>query len=450
MTTATATAIATAMTSTVITNSPPTSVSAEGEEGNDNDSHCCDSIGLTISVSADQHDNDAKMMDGGGGGAPQNSVRNGSDQADLIAALEDRVRDLEEKLSTLSMMLALQPQSPKQDRSVGFVRRSPPVTSTSPSPPGSGGLSIDGTSSSGTSSPPVTFRSLASFATIPSSNVPVLESPTPVMRGNRGRPGFGKPVSPSRYEAPDSPGEPVAGNRPTRKINRNLSYRILHAPDSQLDLTSAFHGGTGDRSDTGSEETEDPNRNHAKATDDDDTPDGSPEMPIRSADDSFEQACRVPTLDSLPGSSRTSPILSKDPAVNMVLSPDTVKDSNGAKKADGMPSPASFAGVTSPNGGVNDNNHDSRSSLRGTLATPPGTVRKSAASTTNSKNSATSAVANGIGAAAVTSESGSVSKAPKKKSNIKSKWLDYLNSVQDTNYDTDKQMEGKEHNRCKN
>jgi len=34
-----------------------------------------------------------------------------------------------------------------------------------------------------------------------------------------------------------------------------------------------------------------------------------------------------------------------------------------------------------------------------------------------------------------------VPKHKKKKSNIKSKWLDYLNSVQESNYDTDKQME---------
>jgi hypothetical protein len=36
-------------------------------------------------------------------------------------------------------------------------------------------------------------------------------------------------------------------------------------------------------------------------------------------------------------------------------------------------------------------------------------------------------------------------KHKKKRSNIKSKWLDYLNSVQESNYDTDKQMEGEKH-----
>ncbi len=351
-----------------------------------------------------------------------------TDQAH-VEALEDRVRDLEEKLSTLSMLLLQQNQrlSPRSQR------KSPPSSPESMS-------QYDDSSSL---SPPSTpFRSLASFATLPSSNVPVLESPTPVMsrryRQSRGNSktkntngdnnnllsGFSLPYehrSPRQHRTP---------SRHRRALSKNLSYHILHADDSELDFRGNRSTSSSDEEDRGSTTT-----NHD------------------STDDSFERTCQVPSLDSLPGSSRTSPILSKDPAIARVLSPEQVQQESLQSSQEMSSSQCSSsvdkkieATVATPSlteevvqASGTRNRSGSIASLarnRSSSITSHNNTRPRSGSVNSSRHNTNHSVA-------ASEMSNSETKHKKKKSNIKSKWLDYLNSVQESNYDTDKQMEGK-------
>jgi hypothetical protein len=170
-----------------------------------------------------------------------------------------------------------------------------------------------------------------------------------------------------------------------------------------------------------------------------------------SNDDSFEHACRVPTLDSLPGSSRTSPIHSKDPIVAGVLSPDSLNVNDidkgggavGCSPNDTKMPPAPFGGGK---GGDNTIQQQERDVVSGNVVSGKDpsikTVGISNSSSNIKINSNSNININSNSATNDGSEQGP--KHKKKKSNIKSKWLDYLNSVQESNYDTDKQMEGKE------
>jgi len=355
----------------------------------------------------------------------QQEPQQNSDQA-YAEALEERVRDLEEKLSTLSMLLLQQNQrlSPRSQR------KSPPSSPESMS-------QYDDSSSL---SPPSTpFRSLASFATIPSSNVPVLESPTPVMsrryRQNRAKnktnntngdninllSGFSLPYehrSPRQHRTP---------SRHRRGLSKNLSYHILHSNDSELDLR-ANRSTSSDEEDRGSSTT-----NHD------------------SMDDSFERACQVPSLDSLPGSSRTSPILSKDPVVARVLSPEQAQQESLQSSQEMSSSQCSSSvdkktetTVAAPplmEEAVQASETRNRS---GSIASLARKRSSSIASHNNTRprsgsiNSSRHTTNHSVAASEI---SNSENKHKKKKSNIKSKWLDYLNSVQESNYDTDKQME---------
>lgn len=300
-----------------------------------------------------------------------------------VVALEDRVRDLEVKLSTLSMLLLQQNQRHSHHRKPSSPESSIGDSSASP--------------------PETPFRSL-SFATIPSSNVPVLDSPAPVSRRYRKSGSAFDECSPSleqnRFRRRSS--------KMARGLRNNLSYRILHERDSMLDLRSVDGSG----SDGGSSENEILRANQ-------DSGNG-----IRS-DDSFEKACRVPTLDSLPGSSRTSPILSQDQTINRLLTPDNLKDIQSAKDFQDKnelktPSaPSLFGNIPNPTSS-NSNINDRRTSFGKDVSS----TSIPDISVANSAISDTSAI-----------------KRQKKASSIKSKWLDYLNSVQDSNYDTDKQME---------
>ena len=311
--------------------------------------------------------------------------------------LEERVRDLEEKLSTLSMLLMQQNQNQRHSTS-------PKSQSHQPSSPGS----YDDSCSL---SPPTTpFRSLSSFATIRSSNVPVLESPTPISRRYRGS--SNNNISSSNHQ--DALGDfylPYEHRSPKQKHNRNLSrgirnnlsYHILHAPDSELDT-----------------------RNPGLSSDDGGSSIGN------QTDDSFEKAYRVPTLDSLPGSSRTSPILSKDPIVAGILSPIENDQLDGSQASTSVSSSVDKANSSSTPEATQDSPtaHQNAETLQ-VSETKDSSNRTSSNNNNNNNNNSLSEISNS-----------ETTKHKKKKSNIKSKWLDYLNSVQDSNYDTDKQMEG--------
>ena len=350
-------------------------------------------------------------------------VPDNSEQAHVVA-LEDRVRDLEVKLSTLSMLLLQQNQrqqlSPRNNNYYSNNNQHQNNKSSLSSP--------DSSACDSSISPPTTpYRSLASFATIPTSNVPVLESPTPVSRRYRN-------TSSSDYSQNSDDHDRFGdfhftsrnhGNnnnnisKISQSLRSNLSYQILHAPNNELDLrissSSSVNDG-GSSLDAGSE-NDSVLRNINKTI-------GSTNL---SNDDSFEHACRVPTLDSLPGSSRTSPIQSKDPIVAGVLSPDSLVNVKGSGSVGGSPHSSTTLPPTPFLGGDNKNDIQQERDIasgKDVSLTILGTSNTSSNSATNDG-----------------SEQGSNHK--KKKSNIKSKWLDYLNSVQESNYDTDKQMEGK-------
>mmetsp|Transcript_17618 Transcript_17618/g.43962 ORF Transcript_17618/g.43962 Transcript_17618/m.43962 type:complete len:826 (-) Transcript_17618:1419-3896(-) len=342
-----------------------------------------------------------------------------------VDALEERVRDLEEKLSTLSMLLL------QQNQRLSPQRKSPP------SSPDSMSHSYD---SSSLSPPTTPFRSLASFATIPSSNVPVLESPTPVMstssrryRSDRGNNKSGKTNGDNILSGFSLPYEHRSPRQQTKKLPRrglskNLSYHILHSNDSELDFRNASGRNSSDEDDRGSSTTD------------------------HQTDDSFERACHVPSLDSLPGSSRTSPILSSDPVVARVLSPEQtskpqesleMSSSSSVEKKTLSPPP-----LTSPSQSAHSNAESVSKIKRRNRSNsfPIINMRNRSSSITSnntsriSMSSKNNTAINNNNSMSEISNSGDT-KHKKKKSNIKSKWLDYLNSVQESNYDTDKQME---------
>jgi hypothetical protein len=374
--------------------------------------------------------------------APDNS-----DQAHVVA-LEDRVRDLEEKLSTLSMLLLQQNQRQQlSPRNNNYYSNSNHHHHQNNNSNKSSSSSPDSSACDSSISPPTTpYRSLASFATIPSSNVPVLESPTPVSRRYRNTSSgdysqnsddhdrfcdFSLPYQ-QRQRSPRHFTSRNHGNNNNNNINiskisqslrSNLSYQILHAPNNELDLrissSSSINGGgssldTGSENDSALRSNSSSNINKTIGTN-------------LSNDESFEHACRVPTLDSLPGSSRTSPIQSKDPIVAGVLSPDSLVNVKGGGSMGGSPHSSTTMPPAPFLGGGKGGDQQERDIKDATLKI---------LGTSNSSGNINSNSATNDG-----SEQGT--KHKKKKSNIKSKWLDYLNSVQESNYDTDKQMEGK-------
>ena len=356
-----------------------------------------------------------------------------------VEALEERVRDLEEKLSTLSMLLQQQNQR--------HATNSPRTPLHHPSSPDS---DSNGDDSSSMSSPATPFRSLASFATIPSSNVPVLESPTPVMsRRYRSKTNNTNDSSHRRnsqqdllasFSMPYEHRSPEKTKRHRRGLSKNLSYHILHASDRDHLIDSA--GGGGVSSD-----------------------DGGNSSIEHQTDDSFERACQVPSLDSLPGSSRSSPILSRDPIVAGALSPiakhqedqqplssqaGSSSDSSVEKATNSSSSAAANAventNVETPQASETRDQSSSFSTIRRRRASSfsvTSTRNRSSSFSTRNRSGSISSKNHASGNNNSLSEiSNGETKHKKKKSNIKSKWLDYLNSVQDSTYDTDLQMEG--------
>lgn len=258
---------------------------------------------------------------------------------------------------------------------------------------------------------------------IPSSSVPVLESPTPVSRRYRSS-------NKSDFNGSDSfdddctlPYEERIRNRDKNALNRstlrtNLSFHILHTRDSELDLRRNARGGSNADDLVGGEDADVSNSKLNIA--------GNGLRTIQNHED-FDKSMRIPSLDSLPGSSRTSPIQSSDPAIAKVLSSESFisKKIEETEKQKNKNQPKCTANppleASRPN-----KDREEASAIEGS-ATNRVRLRSMSISTSASCNGKTS--------------DGTTPKHQKKKSNIKSKWLDYLNSVQDANYDTDKQME---------
>mmetsp|Transcript_6507 Transcript_6507/g.7382 ORF Transcript_6507/g.7382 Transcript_6507/m.7382 type:complete len:835 (+) Transcript_6507:3-2507(+) len=301
-----------------------------------------------------------------------------------VVALEERVRDLEEKLSILSMLLSQphrtisnhyrqQQQMPKND-SITMIR--------SPLP----------SSSARSVSPSSPFRSLTSYSNMPSSTAPVLESPIPIA---------------TRYQRNDDLKSNHICNchefdelpvRHNNKSRQNLSFQILHAPNDTLDLS----GGNAD--DASGYINDDPKL--------------------------VDAMMRIPSLDSLPGSARTSPVLLSSSFADARLSPDS-----SLSKTDKESSC--------------DNDNSGHTSINLTALSPPPNDSKCNIierddAKTKVKDVVTTVDKISENSCSITSSNISSSDIPKnkkKKCNIESKWLDYLNSVQESNYDTDKQME---------
>jgi hypothetical protein len=306
-----------------------------------------------------------------------------------VAALEERVRDLEEKLCTLSLLLS-QPQRilPKhchhqqqQQQHQLPENNSMKINHSPPSP-------INSVRSVSPSSSP--FRSLSSYTNMPLSTAPVLESPTPIV---------------THYQSIDDD-DNFKSNRDNcdcslsfedrrrqnkshhRGMRNNLSFQILHGSNDTLDL-SGVNSIDGDASGN----------------------------IIRDASKLADAMLRVPSLDSLPGSERTSPVLRlpSSPVIAARLSPN-----------------ASLLKEDKENCFYNNGNSVNISTKLRALLSPP--ISKSNNEHDDDKIATTK------------DADGDTPKHKKKKSNMKSKWLDYLNSVQESNYDTDKQMEGKKDN----
>uniref|UniRef100_A0A7S4EE94 Uncharacterized protein n=1 Tax=Pseudo-nitzschia australis TaxID=44445 RepID=A0A7S4EE94_9STRA len=317
-----------------------------------------------------------------------------------VSALEDRVRDLEEKLSTLSMLLLQKKQIQSPENSTYSI--SPPTTP---------------------------FRSLESLGTIISSNVPVLESPIPISSRYRNKSGFDNSAGLRNVSLPYETRRKRNSNNNSNelescKLRNNLSFHILHASNSELDLRSIADGGSNHG---------DGDENHLANNKADTNCVGGSLHTIHHNED-YENAIGTPTLDSLPGSSRTSPIQSKNPVVARVLSSEKFISSE-AKRIDIQ----------------NNNNHNSdeigdshKTTFRAAKLDTSNankdrneSTEKDAAATIGMNISHNSSSTNTNGNDGTTD----APKHQKKKSSMKSKWLDYLDSVQESNYDTDKQME---------
>jgi hypothetical protein len=376
---------------------PPSSsspISFRDEEGDDNDndndrrqhSHPYreEDPHILSSIMRKQTHTD-KCGGGRGGGEEEGLTELSPDQEksekSRVAALEERVRDLEEKLSTLSLLL-LQPQRifPKysqQQHHQSPENSSMKIDHSPPSP-------INSVRSVSPSSSP--FRSLSSYTNIPLSTAPVLESPTPIathyqsidddddFKSNRDNCDCSLPYEDRRRQ----------NKSRHRGMRNNLSFQILHDNNDTLDLSGV------------------------NSIDDD----ASGNI-IRDASKLADAMLRIPSLDSLPGSERTSPVphLPSSPVIAARLSPNASLLKEDKEK--------SF-----------DNNGNSvniSTKLRALLSPP---INKSNNEHDDDKTTATK------------DADGDTPKHKKKKSNSKSKWLDYLNSVQESNYDTDKQMEG--------
>eukprot|EP00536_Pseudo-nitzschia_multiseries_P011624 jgi/Psemu1/67980/estExt_Genemark1.C_4060011 len=335
---------------------------------------------------------------------PNGSTQQQHRSPSQVAALEDRVRDLEEKLSTLSMILLRQSQQQqcpnREDNSIKSI--SPPTTP---------------------------FRCIEPLESIDSSNNPVLESPTPVPRSYRNKPNFDESDVFSNIPLPYQERRnrsDINNSNETYKLRNNLSYHILHASNSELDLRSC-DGNSGNRD-------EDRTNHAADNSESDANGDGVGAGNLHTIHNNkeYDNAIRVPSLDSLPGSSRTSPIQSQNPVVAKVLSSENFI-SNQSEKTEYQ---------------INaNNNSDSvgespKFTFRGSNFDTSSARKKRSESIGNDTTaSVRTIVGSGSGNTKVGDGTADTPKHQKKKSNIKSKWLDYLNSVQDAHYDTDKQME---------
>jgi hypothetical protein len=391
--------------------SSPISFRDEEKEGNDNDNDNDNDSDRRqhlnpyreedtpiISSIMRQQTQTGKCGGGGGRGEEEELAELSPDQEISekirVTALEERVRDLEEKLSTLSLLLSQsqrilpkhsqqqQQQQHHQSPENNFMK----INHSPPSP-------INSVRSISPSSSP--FRSLSSYTNMPSSTAPVLESPAPMA---------------THYQSindDDDDDDDFKSNRVNcncslpyedrRRQNKsrhcgmrnNLSFQILHGPNDTLDLSGV---------------------NSIDVV-------ASSGNIIRDQSKLADAMLRIPSLDSLPGSERTSPVLH-------------------------LPSSPVIAARLPPNGSLlkedkehcfgNNGNGDKISTKLRALLSPP--LNKS--NNEHNDDDKTTTVR----------DDGDTPKHKKKKSNIKSKWLDYLNSVQESNYDTDKQMEGKKNN----
>jgi len=132
---------------------------------------------------------------------------------------------------------------------------------------------------------------------------------------------------------------------------------------------------------------------------------------------------RVPSLDSLPGSSRTSPVLTPSTVAATLLSSEPrLSKRDRENRVDGV-----------INGLKCERNNNK-------AVADEASVTIIDTSSDNSFKKNTSSICENIHNSTGSGDNINP-KHTKKKSNIKSKWLDYLDSVQGTSYDTDKQME---------
>ena len=386
--------------------SSPISFRDEEEDGDDNDNdndrrhhpHLFreQDPPILCSIMRQQTQTD-KCGGGGGGGGEEELAELSPDQEksekSCVAALEERVRDLEEKLSTLSLLLS-QPQrmlpnysqQQQQQQHQSPEKNSMKINHCLPSP-------INSVRSVSPSSSP--FRSLSSYTNMPLSTAPVLESPAPIathyqsidddddddddddFKSNRNNCDCSLPYEDRRRQ----------NKSRHRNMRNNLSFQILHGTNDTLDLSGV-------------------NSIDSVAS-------GNI---TRDASKLADAMLRIPSLDSLPGSERTSPVplLPSSPVIAAPNASLLKEDRENSSNNNGNRANIStkLRAFLSPHINKSNNEHDDDRTT-----------------TTTAKDA-----------------DGDTPEHKKKKSNIKSKWLDYLNSVQESNYDTDKQMEGKKNN----
>lgn len=384
--------------------SSPISFRDEEEDGDDNDNdndrrqhpHLCREQDPPILCSIMRQQTQTDKCGGGQGGEEEELAELSPDQEksekSCVAALEERVRDLEEKLSTLSLLLS-QPQrmlpNYSQQQQQQHHHQSPEnnsmkINHSLPSP-------INSVRSVSPSSSP--FRSLSSYTNMPLSTAPVLESPTPIathyqsidddddddFKSNRDNCDCSLPYEDRRRQ----------NKSRHRGMRNNLSFQILHGTNDTLDLSGVNSIDTVASSNI-----------------------------TRDASKLADAMLRIPSLDSLPGSERTSPVplLPSSPVITARLSLN-----------------ASLLKEDRENSSNNNGNRVNISTKLRALLSPH--INKSNNEHDDDRTTA-----------ATKDADGDTPERKKKKSNMKSKWLDYLNSVQESNYDTDKQMEGKKNN----
>jgi hypothetical protein len=304
-------------------------------------------------------------------------------QQQYSQTLEERVRELEEKLATLSILLQQNHRRPP----------GPPAYSPPQSP-----LADE------LQQTPCVITDDSFMMMMTSTPSGLLDSPPPQ------RPSLKKHV-------------------------RNLSYRVLHTEDF----------------------AKTPDRSPPPACSDDEagmTPHSvgmtiSEEMmPTPENPNIFLPATLPGSMDKTPSQNATGvPTLSLSPATKATPDPN-VKNENGHDRPPTDISNPSSKQDTSPMSVLNCSNPSQESVSNNHKETPP--IKKSSSlSSTTSRDKSTKrrlpkrSNSSMSATAAFTSNGRNFFSSPSSSNNtsMKSKWLDYLNSVQESNYDTDRQMQ---------